>query len=116
MKDCILVRKKEIDKALAQKPIQGKRQLEPIKSLFLSKKIHFGIMEDHEVSEIEIEVHEDEADLWICLEGEAEFTYGDKKINATLKPGDILYVPAGQPHAHTASKTARMLIIKIPER
>lgn len=115
MKECVLITKAEIDELLAQKPVLGKRQLEPLKSLFLSKKIPFGIMEDHGVLELETEVHDNEADLWIMLEGEAEFVYGEQNIKATLKPGDILYIPANQPHAHKSLKTARMLIIKIPE-
>ena len=95
-------------------------------------------MEDHEVSEAEAEVHKHEADLWIGLEGKAEFIYGGELVEpwiregthsnelggedikggtkVVLKAGDILYIPAGQPHMHTSSKTARMLIIKIPER
>ena len=138
MKECMLVTKAEITKILSQPPVRGKHQLEPLKSLFLGTKIPFGVMEDFGVSETEAEVHKHEADLWIGLEGEAEFVYGGELVEplvregsdgnelggksikggkkTILKQGDVLYVPAGQPHMHTSSKTARMLIIKIPEK
>lgn len=138
MKDCVLITKKNIDEVLAQKPSSGKHHLEPIKSLFLSGKLPFGIMEDHEVGETEAEVHKLEGDLWHSLEGEAEFIYGGELVdpwvregsngnelggkdikNGTkviLKPGDWLWIPAGQPHSHKASGTARLVIIKIPEK
>jgi mannose-6-phosphate isomerase-like protein (cupin superfamily) len=136
MQEGVLVRKKEIDNMLANKPTPGKHQLEPLKSLFLAKKIPFGIMEDSRVLNNNAEVHKHEHDLWHCLEGEAEFVYGGRLVdpriqegsngneilgnaidggtNITFKPGDWLWIPAGVAHMHKASNTARMVIIKIP--
>lgn len=136
MQRCVLMRKEEIDKILASKSVPGKRQLEPLKSLFLSKTVPFGIMEDSQVSDAKAEVHKNEHDLWHCLEGEAEFVYGGELINSQVqegsggneiagdgikngtavifKPGDWLFIPAGVAHMHKASGTARMIIIKIP--
>ncbi len=137
MKECHYIPKKIIEEVLAQSSQKGKRHLEPLKSLFLAKKIPFGIMEDMEVESTESEVHTDEGDLWYCLEGEAEFVYGGELENpferpnthgkelggssikggttVTLKPGDWLWIPAGQPHSHRADKKARLVIIKIPD-
>lgn len=136
----MLVKKEAIDKALASTPVQGKRVLEPINSL-VSQGLPFNIIEDHKVSGSEAEVHKTEGDLWCCLEGEIEFTYGGELIDeefrknpdgsdnlnelkgtginngtkTTLKQGDWLWIPPGQPHQHDASKTGRLVIIKIPK-
>lgn len=136
MQKCVLIRKEEIGKMLASKPVPGKRQLEPLKSLFLSKVVPFGIMEDSHVSDAKAEVHKNEHDLWHCLEGEAEFIYGGELIDPQIQEGsggnevagdgikngttvvfgsgDWLFIPAGAAHMHKASGTARMIIIKIP--
>ena len=141
MENCILVKKEEIDKTLANKPIQGKRVLEPISSLASNEGLPFNILEDHEITNNEAEVHKQEGDLWCCLEGEVEFTYGGELVNSEfrknpdgsdntnelkgsgikdgtksiLKQGDWLWIPPGQPHLHNTSKTARLIIIKIPK-
>ena len=43
-----------------------------------------------------------------------------KKINNgtqhTLHEGDILYIPAGQPHTHETKTEARLYIIKLPAK
>ena len=36
-------------------------------------------------------------------------------IKYTLHPGDILFIPAGVPHAHRTIGTARLYITKIPQ-
>ena len=33
-----------------------------------------------------------------------------------LKQGDWLWIPAGEPHQHSATGTARLVIIKIPSK
>lgn len=135
---CALVRKEEIAETLASAPAQGKRLLEPLKSRALAEKLPFNILEDTEVSN-EAEAHRHEGDFWYCLEGEVTFVYGgelvepwakqlpeggtdDREIKAkeivsgteaVLKPGDWLWIPAGQPHSHRAAGTARLVIIKI---
>lgn len=137
---CVLVRKEVLDQTLAQAPTQGKHLLEPLKSLAAKEGLPFNILEDKDVQN-DAEVHTHEHDLWICLEGEAEFIYGgemadpwvktlpdsskdyrevkSKEIkNGTreiLKTGDWLFIPAGNPHAHNKlDGHARLMIIKIP--
>jgi mannose-6-phosphate isomerase-like protein (cupin superfamily) len=139
---CVLVRKEEINKTLASAPVQGKKLLEPLKSLAAANKLPFNILEDTEVLNNEAEIHKHEGDLWLCLEGEPTFVYGGELVEpwvkknadgttderewkakeirggtkAVLKPGDWLWIPAGQPHQHLCSDTARLAIIKIPKK
>lgn len=141
MDKCFLVRKEDIDKTLASVPTQGKKLLEPLKSLAAANKLPFNILEDKEILNNDAEVHTHESDLWLCLEGEVKFVYGGeltdpwfKKLadgtedrreikakeirggeTAILKPGDWLWIPAGQPHQHQCAGTARLAIIKIPK-
>ncbi len=133
--DCVFIPKSVTDETLAVPATQGKRLLEPFKSASGSSAIY--ILEDSEVDN-EFEVHRHEADLWICLEGEVEFEVGgelvlpwakegdDREIKAKvgnargttkyqLKTGDVLLIPAGQPHAHRTKGTARLYIVKIPQ-
>lgn len=138
---CVLVRKEEIDKTLATVPTQGKKLLEPLKSLAAANKLPFNILEDKEVLNNEAEIHKHEGDLWLCLEGEVKFIYGGKLVDpwakklldgrvddrewkakeirggteAVLKPGDWLWIPPGEPHQHQCPGTARLVIIKIPK-
>lgn len=129
-----LIRKEDIDRMLAQTPVQGKRQLQPLLDLFLAKNPPMGIVEDSAVEETFVEVHKHEHDLWFGLEGETEFTYGGKLVDPQVsaneneltgreiaggttivfKSGDWLWIPAGVPHMHKTSGVARMVIIKIP--
>ena len=134
----MLIRKQMIVKALKQKPVQGKRHLEPFKKWMLAKKLPFSILEDSEVPGAEPELHKHEGDLWCCLEGTVKFVIGGKIVKPFvrkgyngnemggekivggkaifLKPGDWLWIPPTHPHMHTCSETARMIIIKIPKK
>ena len=140
MKRSILIRKEEIDKTLASSPTVGKKLLEPLKSLAVANKLPLNILEDHQISNNDAEVHKHESDLWLCLEGEVKFIHGgelfepwpkknldgtidDREwkakeirggIEATLRAGDWLWIPAGEPHQHNSLGTARLAIIKIP--
>ena len=131
MNKCVLVRKEEIDKTLATAPTQGKKLLEPLKSLAGGNKLPFNILEDKEVLNNEAEVHKHEGDLWLCFEGEVKFIYGGEMVDpwvkkntdgtenpneikakeikngteTVLKTGDWLWIPAGQPHQHNCSGT-----------
>ncbi len=134
------MRKEKIDETLATPSIVGKKLLEPLKSLAAANKLPFNILEDKEVLNNEAEVHKHEGDLWFCLEGEVKFIYGGEMVDpwvkknadgtenpneikakeikngveSILKPGDWLWIPAGQPHQHFCAGTARLVIIKIP--
>ena len=129
-----LFKKEEVDKVLAMAPEIGKRML------FKSSDNPVGILEDKDVVN-DAEVHKTEGDLWLCLEGEVTFICGgelvdpwfskDKdgkdKLNElkakeikggtemTLKPGDWLWIPVGEPHQHKTFGTTRLAIIKIPK-
>ena len=137
---CLFISKSVTDETLAVSATAGKRLLEPFKSASGNPAIY--ILEDSAVDN-EYEVHRHEADLWTCLEGEVEFEVGGELIepwakerkdgtidtreikakvgNArggikyTLHPGDILFIPAGVPHAHRTIGTARLYITKIPQ-
>ena len=137
----VFITKAQIDKTLDQKPIKGKRLLEPLKTFAAEYKLPFNILEDIEILNAP-ETHMHEADLWGCLEGEVEFVYGGEMINpefqknpdgtenkneitgkeirggkkVTLHLGDWLYIEAGEPHQHSCSHAARMIIIKIPKK
>lgn len=134
-----VLRRIQIDEMLLLPPQPGKRLLEPLRSLSAREKIPFNILEDHEIVNSP-EIHRHEGDLWHCLQGEAVFTYGgelfgmrilersdgsrdDREIQGsgikdgsevTLYPGDWLWIPPGQPHAHRTKSTTRLVIIKIP--
>jgi len=99
----------------------------------------FSILEDHQVTTNGAEIHTNEADLWFCLEGNVTFVCGGEMINPIfrklkdgtedktqikapgikdgtayeLEAGDWLWIPAGVPHQHNTSSTARLMIVKI---
>ena len=140
MDQCVLVKKELIKETLMAEAKQGKRLIEPLKSFALENNLPFKILEDKEIIN-EAEVHKKEGDLWYCLEGEVQFIYGgellepkvlnkngianEDELNSkeiiggtevTLRPGDWLWIPAGQPHVHNCPDTARLIIIKIPKK
>lgn len=140
MDKCVLIRNEKIAETLDGTPTVGKKLLEPLKSFSVANKLPLNILEDVGVLNNEAEVHKHEGDLWLCLEGEVKFIYGgelvdpwmkklsdgitdDRELRAkeirdgtesVLKPGDWLWIPAGQPHKHTCAGIARLAIIKIP--
>ena len=135
-----LIKKSDIGETLQNEPKQGKNILEPIKTLARERAISYNILEDTNVTN-DAEVHLHEADLWNCLQGEVEFTLGGELKNGmhrkdangnenpnelfakeiiggekiTLTAGDWLWIPAGEPHQHSAKGTARLVIVKIPK-
>jgi len=135
----ILVRHALVEESLKSAPTQGSKLLEPFKALALGAKLPCKVLEDA-YGGGEAEAHLHEHDLWFCLEGEVQFTYGgtlvdpefrtlpdgtrsanEKKgsrieggVTETLRPGDWLYIPAGEPHQHRTDAVARLMIIKIP--
>lgn len=139
-KKSVFIPKNQLDETLAVYPTSGKRLLEPFKSFSSVNGLPFNILEDCQV-ENDAEVHQHEADLWLCLEGEVTFICDGEMDNplyqklpdgsddrrevkaksirggAThiLHSGDWLWIPAGVPHQHKCSGTARLMIIKIPD-
>lgn len=135
----VFIPRSQVDAALSEKPEQGKRLLKPPKSIWQTQGMPINVLEDHSVSN-DAEVHRHEADLWICLQGEVEFVVGGEMVNPWAKElqnggiddreikareirdgtsyilheGDILWIPAGEPHLHKTDGTARLYIIKIP--
>lgn len=133
-----LLKKEDIETICATAPIGGKNLLEPLKSKADTHGLPFKILEDHKVVN-EAEVHVNQGDLWCCIEGNPTFVYGGamveprvkirkdgtkdtnelfaKEISGgttiVLKPGDWLWIPAGEPHQHSCPDTARLIIIKI---
>ncbi len=139
---CALINKELIEKALLQEYSSSpvKKLIEPIKAFSAENKIPFNILEDVNINN-DAEIHKHEADIWYCLDGEVTFVYGGELVdpwvkknadgtvddrewkgktikNGTeviLKPGDWLWIPAGQPHQHMTNTRARLVIIKIPK-
>ncbi|MCL9972287.1 MAG: cupin domain-containing protein [Candidatus Pacebacteria bacterium] len=140
MKKAVHIPKALSDEALQKAPQQGKRLLEPLKAFSVANGAPIHILENVDQSNPP-EIHVREADLWIVLKGNPTFTVGGAMIGATpqtlpdgtlndmeltgtsieggtdytLSPGDMLYIPAGDPHSHKAVGTVRMYIIKIRE-
>lgn len=135
----VLVQSESVREVLANQPETGKRLLEPLRALALESSMPLNILEDTDVwNDAEIHTHED--DIWYCLEGEVDFVYGGEMVDpwvkenpdgtkdereikakeisggtkVTLKPGDWLWIPAGEPHQHGTKGTARLVIIKVP--
>ncbi len=133
--------KARIDETLATAPRQGKNLVEPLKTLAAQTGFPLKVLEDVAVSN-EAEIHKTEGDLWQCLEGEVSFVCGGELVEPwfakradgsdnpnelkareirggtayVLRPGDWLWIPAGEPHLHSCAGTARLLIVKIPQR
>lgn len=133
MYKAVVVRNEEIAKVLSAASLKGKRLLEPLKSFSAENKFPLNILEDKEISN-DAEVHKNEGDLWHCLEGEVIFIHGGELIDPVsineneltakeisggeeiiIKKGDWFWIPPGVPHKHSASGTARLIIIKIPD-
>ena len=134
----IHIPKSYIDATLTQAPRVGRQLLEPIKSLAAQRGVPMNILEDHAVIN-KAEIHKNKSDLWLCMEGEAVFTCGGELIDPyvqekegvrnenellgesirggteiILRPGDWLWIPAGEAHQHQCVDTARLVVIKIP--
>lgn len=135
-----VVRKADIAKTLKTKPSDGKRLLEPMKTIASAHAVPFNVLEDKNVAN-DAEVHLHESDLWYCLEGSVTFVCGGtmvrpshgKRADGTDNPselkaktirggkkmvlnqGDWLWIPAGVSHSHRTKGTARLIIIKIPK-
>ena len=131
-----------VTKALGNAPHKGKHMLEPVASFAKENKFPYGILEDHEVLDNLAEVHKTEGDLWICYEGNSVFVCGGEMVEPwakentdgtkdenelkaksikggeriVLEPGDVLWIPPGEPHQHNCEGTTRLAIIKIPKR
>lgn len=139
MNRCVLINKERIDETLISLPTPGKKLLEPLKSFANEHGLPLKILEDNTIIN-EAEVHTHEGDLWQCLEGEPKFICGGEMVDplakknadgtiderelksreirggteVILKPGDWLWIPAGEPHQHFCDGTTRLIIIKIP--
>ena len=139
---CVYIKKSVIDETLntsySESPV--KKLLEPLRALSLEGKVPLNILEDVNINN-EAEIHKHEADLWLCLDGEVTFIYGGEMVDpwvkknadgstddrewkakeikggteVILKPGDWLWIPAGEPHQHKTTGKARLAIIKIPK-
>ena len=139
-KKSLIFRKAEIHAALEANPLQGKHMLEPLKSIAEAHNLPFNIIELSAHTN-NVEVHAYISDIWFCLEGEVKFLCGgimqkphtrvrfdgtldETEVRATgledaeeiiMKPGDWLWIPAGEPHQHVTENTARLIIIKVPK-
>ena len=126
---------------LGSNPLQGKNVLEPLKGIAHAQSLAFNIIELAEHTN-KVEVHKFLNDLWFCLEGEVRFLCGGRmqeshtrvRSDGTLdktemraksldgaqetivRLGDWFWIPAGTPHQHITEKTARLMIIKIPQQ
>ncbi len=129
-----------LDETTSVVPQNGKRLLEPLKTLSLAHEAPIHILEDVDVQNAP-EIHLKESDLWICISGNPTFIVGGTMVDGVmqkrsdgmenpdeltgksieggtryeLQAGDMLFIPAGIPHAHAAQGSARLYIIKIPK-
>ncbi len=136
------ISKEAIDAMLGGAPVQGKRSLEPLKSFSKENNLPINLLENAEVLDNKAEIHLEEGDLWLGLEGETIFIVGGELIEpyfskskdgvenkneirateikdgekVTLKPGDWLWIPPGEPHRHFCAGVSRLAIIKVPKR
>lgn len=143
---CTLISGDLVTKTMQSELLSGKYQAEPFKSEAKAHGVPVDILVDNNVArdQATVEVHRHEADLWVMIDGEVTFevggkiegawikkradgTYNDLELKGQgitdgtihhLKPGDILFIPAGQPHVHwnEAGKTGRLWIVKVPTR
>ena len=142
--ECILIRKKIVEEALLRPAGLELRPaglelspvgLESLKGLIKGQQTVL-IAEDNLGKKLnKAEAHKKMSDFFICLEGKVSFVYGGQLVNSwekdgdenelradkiqggkeeTLETGDMLFIPAGQPHQHNGS--AYLLVIKIPKR
>lgn len=125
----IIISKQQIDEALATTPKRGKTTTLDVT---LTHGAATRIVRNVDASN-RPEVHSDEADLWEGLTGSVTFILGGELTgelevigNTTLgegieggtefvlTPGTMLYIPAGEVHAHYG--TGEMLVTKIPNK
>lgn len=136
----IYIPKSVIESTLSQPKTTGKKLLQFLNTNFPIGTLPFNILEDVLVDNLP-EIHYADADYWYCLEGEVEFIVGGKIVDPKfcinsgtlnelevrgrmieggtmykLRVGDILYIPPGEAHLHRTKTSARLLIIKIPEK
>ena len=130
----------QVKKTLAVSPTIGKKLLEPLKEIAKNNNLPFNILEDHQLTANDAEVHQHEADLWLCLEGEVVFVCDGEMVEPWykkladnsedrrevkakfirggttyfMKPGGWLWIPGCVPQQQTCGGTARLVIIKIP--
>ena len=136
---CVVLRREEIQLALQKPPAPGKNFLESVKACAEATGFPMKVLEDTDVVN-EAEVHVEEGDFWVCLQGSVTFTVGGempdfwfKKLpdgnvdrrevkakrirggdTVILREGDYLWIPPGVPHQHGCKGTARLGIVKIP--
>lgn len=142
MKKVIHISKEQINETLNTTPTSGKKSLEPFRTFSKANGLPIKIIENHQSKSTEAEIHQNEADLWCCLEGEVKFICGEELIEPwyvkkpdgtndqdevrgksirdgieyTLKAGEWLWVPAGIPHSDSCIGTARLILIKVPDK
>lgn len=62
-----------------------------------TNELYLAIYQDNEPNtQIPMHIHQNEDEVYHLLQGEVEFTVGDKK--SVLKSGDIIYLPRNIPH------------------
>lgn len=59
-----------------------------------------------------LHMHRKHTEIFYILDGEVEFTVGDKSVTATR--GAVIYVPHGTPHAVKSAKGGKMLMFYTP--
>ena len=75
----------QVKKTLAVSPTIGKKLLEPLKEIAKNNNLPFNILEDHQLTANDAEVHQHEADLWLCLEGEVVFVCDGEMVEPWYK-------------------------------
>ena len=74
----------------------------------------FSIIEEIEPLDTPPHVHEREDELFVVIEGDHEFTVGEKVFD--VGPGAVVFAPRGIPHSHrrVVPRTGRFLTMASP--
>jgi mannose-6-phosphate isomerase-like protein (cupin superfamily) len=133
-RECIVVRKEEWERMKYAEVKKGHRVVEESEALY-QKGFPVRMVQDNEVTNRKAEVHLNEDDLWRCVSGQVTVIIGGKLSDPatkdgltftsptieggkelTLRFGDWLLVPAGQPHQFIVPEFANLEIIKLPAK
>ncbi len=108
-----------LKEVLRQNPVpseeaEGKSFSESLKRTVIAQGNHFSVLlvQAQPQTVPYLHVHEDHDEMIYILEGEGEFIVGD--VAKLVKPGDIIYAPAGTVHAPNFPVKGVRLVVYAP--
>lgn len=134
---CVKVNSEIFSSFLESELKVGRRAVEESVALY-KNGFPVRVVQHYQIVDVIAEVHLDQDDLWLCLDGEATFICGGRLAEpikqhtpgeltfvspsivggeeVVLKKGDWALFPAGQPHQPVTKGLAHLAIIKLPAR